>query len=131
MKIDNFFKALSELDGINISVGVFGKEEAEIAFFNEFGTRTIPARSFIRSTIAEHKQDIVANFAMNFQNTHDAKIAASLTSTYVENLIKTKIASGNFKPNAPSTIKKKGRNQPLIDTGRMLNSIKGVVTNGK
>ena len=128
---DNFFKALSELDGINISVGVFGKEAAEIAFFNEFGTRNIPARSFIRSTLAEHKRDIVGNFAMNFQQTHDAKIAASLTSTYVENLIKAKIASGDFTPNAPSTIKKKGRNQPLVDTGRMLNSVKGVVRSEK
>ncbi len=128
---DNFFKALSELDGINISVGVFGKEAAEIAFFNEFGTRNIPARSFIRSTLAEHKRDIVGNFAMNFQQTHDAKIAAALISTYVENLIKAKIASGDFTPNAPSTIKKKGRNQPLVDTGRMLNSVKGVVRSEK
>lgn len=129
--MDNFFKGLSELDGINISVGVFGKEEAEIAFFNEFGTRTIPARSFIRSTIAENKHNIVANFAMNFQQTHDAQIAASMTSTYVENLIKAKIASGNFTPNALSTIKKKGRSQPLIDTGKMMNSIKGVVSREK
>lgn len=129
--IDNFFEELSELDGISISVGVFGKKEAEIAFFNEFGTRTIPARSFIRSTIAENKQNIVANLAMNFQQTHDAKIAAALTSTYVENLIKAKIASGNFTPNAPSTIKKKGKNQPLVDTGRMMNSIKGVIRSEK
>lgn len=128
---NNFFKALSELDGINIAVGVFGKEAAEIAFFNEFGTRNIPARSFIRSTLAEHKRDIVGNFAMNFQQTHDAKIAAALTSTYVENLIKAKIASGDFTPNAPSTIKKKGRNQPLVDTGRMLNSVKGIVRSEK
>ena len=68
---------------------------------------------------------------MNFQQTHDAKIAAALTSTYVENLIKAKIASGDFTPNAPSTIKKKGRNQPLVDTGRMLNSVKGVVRSEK
>lgn len=128
---NNFFKALSELDGINITVGVFGKEAAKIAFFNEFGTRNIPARSFIRSTLAEHKRDIVGNFAMNFQQTHDAKMTAALTSTYVENLIKAKIASGDFTPNAPSTIKKKGRNQPLVDTGRMLNSVKGVVRSEK
>ena len=67
------------------------------------------------------------NMEINFQRTNDAKAAAALTSTYIENLIKAKIASGNFTPNAPSTVKKKGRNQPLIDTGRMMNSVKGVV----
>ena len=124
---DKFFNEIERMKNMEISVGVFGEEAAEVAFYNEFGTKHIPARSFIRSTIAEHQRDIAECYASNFQRTNDAKAAAALTSAYVENLIKAKIASGNFTPNAPSTVKKKGRNKPLIYTGRMMNSVKGVV----
>ena len=41
-------------------------------------------------------------------------------------LVQEKIVSGSFKPNAPSTIRKKGSDKPLIDTGRMRQSVKYV-----
>lgn len=120
-------KQIMQLDQIQIEVGFWDKDVAEYALYNEFGTEKIPQRSFLRSTLAENRQNIVANFAFNFRQTGNAKAAAALTSTYIENLIKAKIASGNFAPNAPATVKKKGSKTPLIDSGRMLNSVKGVV----
>lgn len=126
-KFREFFNQLEQIKELQITVGVFGEEAAEVAFYNEYGTKHIPARSFIRSTLAEHQRDIVRFYVKNFQKHNDAKMAAAVTSQYIENLIVTKITSGHFTPNAPATIKKKGRNQPLIDTGRMMNSVKGVV----
>ena len=41
--------------------------------------------------------------------------------------IKKEIKAGNFTPNAPSTIARKGRSEPLQDTERMVNSIRGRV----
>ena len=37
--------------------------------------------------------------------------------------MKATIGRGHFVPNAPNTIKQKGSSQPLIDTGRMRNSV--------
>ena len=42
-------------------------------------------------------------------------------------LVQEEIARGNFKPNAPSTIKKKGSDTPLIDTETMRESVNYVV----
>lgn len=126
-KFREFFNQLEQIKELQITVGVFGEEAAEVAFYNEYGTKHIPARSFIRSTLAEHQRDIVRFYIENFQKHNDAKMAAAATSQYIEGLIVARIASGHFTPNAPATIKKKGRNQPLIDTGRMMNSVKGVV----
>ncbi len=126
-KFRKFFNELERIKELQITVGVFGEEAAEVAFYNEYGTKHIPARSFIRSTLAEHQRDIVRFYVESFQKYNDAKMAAAATSQYIERLIVAKIASGRFTSNAPATIKKKGRNQPLIDTGRMMNSVKGVV----
>jgi hypothetical protein len=37
--------------------------------------------------------------------------------------VKVKILDGDFEPNAPSTIAKKGSSHPLIDTGQEKNSV--------
>ena len=42
-------------------------------------------------------------------------------------LVQEKIGSGSFEPNAESTIRKKGSDKPLIDTGRMRQSVKYVI----
>ena len=41
----------------------------------------------------------------------------------VQGLIQIQIANTFTPPNAPSTIKKKGFNKPLVDTGVMLQSV--------
>ena len=42
---------------------------------------------------------------------------------FQKDLIQEKITEGSFAPNAPSTIKAKGSSKPLIDTGRMRQSV--------
>ena len=42
-------------------------------------------------------------------------------------LVQEKIESGSYEPNAPSTIRKKKSDKPLIDTGRMRQSVKYVI----
>lgn len=126
-KFRKFFNELEQMKELQITVGVFGEKAAEVAFYNEYGTKDIPARSFIRSTLAERQKDIVRFYIKSFQKYNAAKTAAAETSQYVERLIVAKIASGNFAPNAPATIKRKGSSRPLIDTGVMMNSVKGVV----
>ncbi|EFA29062.1 conserved hypothetical protein, partial [Haemophilus influenzae HK1212] len=41
--------------------------------------------------------------------------------------VQLNIARGNWVANAKSTIKQKGSSKPLIDTGKMRQSVKGIV----
>ena len=42
---------------------------------------------------------------------------------FQKDLIQDKIKEGDFAPNAESTVRKKGSSKPLIDTGRMRQSV--------
>ena len=46
---------------------------------------------------------------------------------FQKDLIQEKITEGSFTPNAASTVRKKGSNKPLIDTGRMRQSVNYVI----
>ena len=46
---------------------------------------------------------------------------------FQKDLMQEKITSGSFTPNAPATIKKKGSSHPLIDSGRMRQSVNYVI----
>ena len=46
---------------------------------------------------------------------------------FQKGLIQRKIVDGTFEPNAPSTIRKKGSSRPLIDTGRMRQSVNFII----
>ena len=46
---------------------------------------------------------------------------------FQKGLVQAEIVDGDFEPNAPSTIKKKGSDKPLIDTGKMRQSVNFVI----
>ncbi len=128
-------KELLKLDGAFTAVGFFSEDKypegtniASIAFFNEFGTKNIPERSFIRAWIDKNKAKI-RNFKiklldMLYKRRIDAKMALKLLGEFAQNGIKEEIIDIQTPGNAPSTIAKKGSSNPLIDTGRMLNSVR-------
>ena len=108
----------------------------ELAAVHEFGTTkagkkkniTIPERSFIRTTMDEKRgqlntltdkllvQVTLGQFKM--------KRALQILGEFIETSIKRKITILQDPGNAPSTVAKKGSSNPLIDTGRMRNSIR-------
>ena len=53
----------------------------------------------------------------------DPHQALEILGNKAEGDMKATIGRGHFVPNAPNTIKQKGSSQPLIDTGRMRNSV--------
>ena len=106
-------------------------EIAEIAAFNEFGTATTPARSFVRSSFDENLQKINSLKARLYKRIIDGKIttrrALGIIGEAHLNQMKKKIRDIKEPANAPSTIRrKKGVNNPLIDTAQMLNSAQHV-----
>jgi len=107
-----------------------GENLAYVASLHEFGSPggMIPERSFIRAGLEEKQSHLEGEFA-----DQAAKIfAAGASPTQVLNLlgleatgiIQEKIVSGPFTPDAPETIKRKGSDKPLIDTGHLRQSIR-------
>lgn len=127
---------LKDLDSVEIVVGVLrnaGKEKngtdlVEVAAYNEFGTKHIPSRPFIRIASDEHGdewQDLSEQCV-------DAIIAGSMGKNQVLNLIGSKAKAdiqkvigdkSKLAPNSDATVLRKGSSAPLIDTGRLRQSI--------
>ena len=110
-----------------------GVSIAEYAAFNEFGTRTIPERPFMRKTfddnLANYNKLIERLFKGMLGGKLDSKMAFKILGQQTEDDMKNTIMTGNFKSNADSTVAKKGSSRPLIDTGTMRNSIRYEVEN--
>ena len=52
-----------------------------------------------------------------------AKDILNTIGLFQQDLIQTEIEQGDFVANAPATIKRKGSDKPLVDTGTMKNSV--------
>lgn len=109
-----------------------GESIAEYAAKNEYGSRQIPERSFIRSTLDEKRHQIFKLIANEFDKAlilkQNPQRALETIGTYVETEIKRKITSLRQPFNSPVTIKRKGSTNPLIDTGLMRQSIRYNIT---
>ena len=110
-----------------------GVSIAEYAAFNEFGTRTIPERPFMRKTfddnLANYNKLIERLFKGMLGGKLNAKMAFSILGQQTEDDMKNTIMTGSFTPNSAYTVAKKGSSRPLIDTGTMRNSIRYEVEN--
>lgn len=129
-----FQKMLKELAEKEVRVGFQqgkatdenGTDICDIAAWNELGTVHIPARPFLRQSVddnlskinnflQEKKKDLVRGI--------NAEQVLKEIGIFQKDLIQEKITDGDFAPNAESTVKKKGSSKPLIDTGRMRQSV--------
>lgn len=107
-----------------------GVDIANIAAFNELGTVTAPSRPFLRKSVDENASKIKAMCASQLQKLRDGATAEDILKTlgvFQKGLVQQKIVDGSFEPNAPSTIRKKHSDKPLIDTGRMRQSVNYVI----
>lgn len=108
-----------------------GTDICDIATWNEFGTDKIPSRPFMRDSVDNHINELDGLFereVVNIQRGIPAKRVLDEIGIFVKDLIQTEIKNGDFEPNAPYTIAKKGSTRPLIDTGRMRQSVNYIIT---
>lgn len=135
---ERFFAQIEELKRNQVFVGFQagqvaddkGVDMAQIAMFNELGTSTAPARPFLRDSVDENEDVIRDQCGKELKKLTTGATAETVlkrVGALGVRLVQEKIESGSFEPNAPSTIKKKGSDKPLIDTGRMRQSVKYVV----
>lgn len=106
----------------------------EIAAQNEFGTKLIPARPFMRTSFDENISKINRLINLQYQQVQDGKKNADQALTAIGvvmvGLVQQKIRSIVSPPNSPRTIEIKGSSKPLIDFGQMIQSVREKVFKG-
>ena len=99
---------------------------AQVARWNEFGLG-VPERPFMRPAVFERKQELNAFLRSEYKKAmkedRDTMKVLRKFGELVVSAIQTQIWSGHYVSNSPATIKRKGRNKPLIDTELMVNSV--------
>ena len=106
-----------------------GVDMCDIALWNELGTsgaHPIPARPFLRQSVDGNEDKIRAHCAQQARaiaRGGTAEEALKKIGIHMKGIVQKTIKEGSFGPNAPSTIRKKGSDKPLIDTGRLRQSV--------
>lgn len=126
----SFVKGFTALDGLGVTIGIHAEEGAELAQIgtaHEFGTDTIPQRSFLRATVDEqdaaYREATAGEIRAVLDGRRNAEVALSRLGLRVVRDVQGKIRAGIDPALAPATIAAKGSSKPLIDTGRLLRSI--------
>lgn len=116
-------------------VGTFDPEAAKYGAANEYGDpgHNVPARPFMATTFAMRRREwlniIVAELKKRGNSTKQIVQAAG--NYAAANIVETlDNAPTLFAANAPYTVKKKGFDYPLKETGRLRKSIKVKITGG-
>lgn len=127
---DKIMRDLEKLDGMEVVAGMLkdsgkasnGASYVDIATWNEYGTSRIPSRPFIRISADTNRQAWAKMAQQCVNNVIDGdsptEAAQVIGHRMVEDIRKV-FGSSKLKANAPSTIAKKGRNEPLVDSGEM------------
>ena len=125
----------NKMNGRTIKAGVLegagsyakGQTIAEVATYNEYGTRRIPSRPFLAIATDEHK-GWNAEVKVSISNALTPKGSVSDSLNKIGKQMKTDIKNvigdkGKLARNAPATIARKGHDLPLIDTGKLKDTI--------
>lgn len=147
MGFDRILEDLKKLGGYSILTGIqesaktgaivkgdrklkAGQSIAQYAAENEFGTRKIPERSFMRSSFDENVNKI-ANAANNqialvIVGKKSINQALHVLEIALQQMVQNKIRAIQTPPNSPVTIAIKGSSKPLIDFGNMIASVRSI-----
>lgn len=130
-EISKALSAIAEKMSGSVKVGFLegatypdGTSVAQVAFWNEFGTTRIPSRPFFRTMISRESPGwgvLLAGAAKHYDYNSDTIL--KLMGTQIAEQLQQSIVGWKDPPNAPSTVRIKGFNKPLIHTSHMQNSV--------
>ena len=100
---------------------------ASLAAVLEFGNERIPSRPFLRQTLAENQEKYTALFVKLFKGGISIDQIYEQIALIAQGDVQQNIVNGKWTANAPSTIKRKKSSKPLIDTGKLRQSVRGIV----
>jgi len=133
----DMFKAVEEIGASEVVVGFANKTHknsnlriAQLAYLMERGSpaANLPARPFFFPGLLNARQEIKSlskyyGALAALGNRGAVTNGLDAIGRAAVNSIRRKLLSGPFAPLAPATVKAKGHDIPLIDTGEMLESI--------
>lgn len=136
ISFDAIGKNANRLASQAIKAGILrsaGKEKSgvdlvEVAAYNEFGTKYIPPRPFMRIAADKNSsnwQRLMMNVAARVTlNQMGIRQGQNLIGNQAVGDIQKVIGNrGLLAPNAPNTVKQKGSDAPLIDSGNLRQSV--------
>lgn len=103
-----------------------------VAAANEFGTAHVPERSFLRRTVDEKRGEYLTQLGETLDAAAQAPagMAAAVLRRGLGRIglaavrdVRQTMTTLREPPNAPATVQKKGSDNPLIDSGRLRQSI--------
>lgn len=136
-KYDEITSQMKALGDLQLRVGVLASKGGDrqhpnskltlcdIAVISELGSSDgrIPARMPIQKTLQLHRKEIIARQARAvkrvIESNADPRRELLEVGGMIANRIRATIDDRLDPPNAPSTIRRKGSDIPLIDTGRL------------
>lgn len=140
-------ESLEQLGQLRVTAGVQGDRAAAtypdgtsvgaVAKFMEFGTRTIPARPFLRHAAMTSEPGIasvaaasVGEMVTRGTSPEDAlrPVGELVARQAVQAIDRSR---GWARPDSAATVAAKGSSQPLYDTGRLRDSITWAVRDGR
>lgn len=134
-----FMKELRELDKLQVRVGFQrgkaveedGKDLCDIVAWNELGTSNgIKPRPFLRDSVDKHTRELNAFMEDQVDLLIRGVSAAQVLKNcgeYQKAGVQREITDGKFVKNKDSTSRRKHSDHPLIDTGRMRQSVNYVI----
>lgn len=132
-----FIRQLEQARRVEVVVGILqgstndGQAIAEYAAANEYGTKNIPERSFMRTSFDESvskiQNDMNNEAGKVMAGQSDIRSALGVIGMKHVDRVKRKIGSNIQPKNADATIARKKSSRTLIDTGSMLNSVQYLV----
>lgn len=144
--IDKGFNAITRemerMAQVQVDVGILiedagkvsesGTPLGEYAVYNVYGTETVPQRDFMAGTEQAYTDKLLALQRSHLSGVIDGSMTASRAVTelaeWYQGAMQSHILNGDWTPNAPSTVARKGSSQPLIDAKLLFNNIKHRVT---
>lgn len=99
-----------------------GKQVAQVASENEFGTHRIPPRPFFRNAIKKNA-DRWLQFFKNKAKTNTPYVSLGMLGELIRGDIVLSINQTNTPPNSEITIARKESSKPLVDSGKMRASV--------
>lgn len=103
-----------------------GQYVAEVFAWNEFGTKRIPSRPAFRRTLFNLQRDsrFKRLLVQSIELPHGVtQRGMGRAMTHAAGRLQKQIIDLRRPPNAPTTIKRKGSTNPLVDTGLLTRSV--------
>lgn len=122
---------INDLSKKKLLVGFFdgdkysdGTEVAYVASIHEFGTKNIPARPFMRVAIKNNEKKWKDIFSGLIKKGNSVKQSFEVLGNVAAGDVAQAIKDVSSPALKQSTIKQKGFSKPLVDTGKMLQSVR-------